>query len=81
MNEETFDKYFVEIQMAMRRYQRTSAGLSGPELLALRREENEALLDILHQQKRALALAAGEPVEPMTQFAKSIVTGMGGNGS
>lgn len=76
---DTFDKYFMEIQMLMRRYQMTAARCETPEdLLALRREENDALLELVQQQKRALSYTAGENVEPMTHFAKVVVTGTGG---
>ena len=75
IDDDTFDKYFMEIQMVLRRYQRTAAGLEGEKLLALRREENEVLLDLLMQQKRALAFAAGEKVEPMVQFGKGVLVG------
>lgn len=78
MNEETFDKFFVEIQMVMRRYQASAVGLTGPELLSLRREETEALLDLVTQQKRAIMHAQGEPVEPMMQFGKGVLIGKGG---
>jgi len=75
MNPETFDSYFVEIQMVLRRYQASSVGLTGPELLALRREETEALLDLITQQKRAIMFAQGEQIEPMMQFGKSVLVG------
>ena len=76
---DVYDRYFIEIQMVLRRYQHTAAKLDGDlaKLLVLRREENEALRDLLEQQRRALAFAAGEPVEPTVQFAKSIVSGRG----
>ena len=77
---DTYDKYFIEIQMVMRRYQITAARCETPEeLLALRREENDALRDLVHQQSRALALLAGETVPPEVQFAKVVVRGLGGS--
>jgi len=75
MNGETFDTYFMEIQMVLRRYQASAVGLTGPELLSLRREETDALLDLVMQQKRAIMFAQGEQIEPMLQFGKGVLVG------
>lgn len=74
-----FDNYFVEIMMVMRRYHGAAARLERPEdILRLRREENEALAEIVRQQGRALAHMAGEAVEPMQHYATAVINGQGG---
>jgi hypothetical protein len=77
-NGEIYDRYFIEIQLVMRRYHAAAATMDdAKKLLELRRQENTALLDLLQQQKRALAYAAGEVVEPETLFAEAVIRGVG----
>ncbi len=75
---ETFKSYNLEIVGIILDYTAASAGLEGPDLIALQKQANVALLDKLGQQKRALAFWSGEPVEPQVHHAQAVLQPVGG---
>jgi len=50
------------------------------EILTLYLSVCDHLIDQITQQKRAIAVMRGEKVEPMTHYAKAVVTGIMGAG-
>lgn len=76
----TFRSYNLEIMGIILDYAAAASGLEGPELIALRKQENAALFDKLNQQKRAIAFIAGEPVAPEVHYAAAVLYPKGGLG-
>ncbi len=80
MDLQVLDNHIHEIQVVIRDYNARCTGKQGAELLALRREMNRAIVDLLGDQARAMAFMAGEKIEPKTVFAEAIIVGEGGIG-
>lgn len=74
------DQHRTEIESILRYDLDKSFGYTDEELLAIRRHENLVLIDLLITHKRVMALMAGEPIEPVTHFAESVLLPAGGGG-
>jgi hypothetical protein len=75
-----FDYHTIEIARIMREHAEIAAGKTGAELLAVRRAENAALMETCARQKRALALLAGDPIEPEMHFGEAVLLPAFGGG-
>jgi len=75
------DSLAREIQQNLVDYNAQANGKTDKaELLRIRLEQNDALKELLRKQRRALALMAGEKIEPEMHFGEAIITGQGGMG-
>jgi len=62
-----------EINRIIADYQIMAIAKDGEALLAIHRDQNRLLIELLVRQKRELDLAAGLPIEPVTHFAEIIL--------
>lgn len=80
MDVQVFDAHIHEVQTVIREFNLRCTGKQGADLLAIRREMNKALVELLTEQARAMAFMAGEKIEPKTHFGEAVIVGRGGVG-
>jgi hypothetical protein len=78
---DTWNHFEKELRGILDDYNIVQLGASAAKYLALRREENKALLEACLRHKRELDLLAGEKVEPVAHEASAtLVASLGGSG-
>jgi hypothetical protein len=50
------------------------------ELLKIRGEQNDVLMETLRKHRRTMDFMAGKAVEPQTHFGEAVLIGVGGTG-
>lgn len=71
----------LELDAVVVEHNKLSLGKTGKELLEIKRAQNHKLQYVLQQQARALALRAGESIEPQVISGEAVllpVFGVGG---
>jgi hypothetical protein len=80
LNGDLFLHHLQEIDDLICQYRDLAEGKDGVELLAVARVGNAAIAELVRQQGRALALLAGEKIEPEVQFGEGVLIGIGAGG-
>jgi hypothetical protein len=80
LNGDLFLHHLQEIDDLICQYRDLAEGKEGPELLAVARAGNAVIAELVRQQGRALALLAGEKIEPEVQFGEGVLIGIGAGG-
>jgi hypothetical protein len=80
LNGDLFLHHLQEIDDLICLYRVLAAGKEGSDLLAVARDGNAAIAELVRQQGRALALLAGEKIEPEVQFGEGVLIGIGAGG-
>jgi hypothetical protein len=71
------DAHMRELQRVLIEFNGQANGVTDKsKLCALRLEQGAAITEMLRQQKRAIDLMMGNPIEPETQFGEAIVQGV-----
>ena len=69
------DAHVTEIKCLLNEYTEKAGSASDDEILAVRREQNAKLLELLQNQKRVMDFFAGEKIEPQTHFGEGVLIG------
>jgi hypothetical protein len=73
------DSLARELQQCLVDYNSRANGITDKAtLLALRLEQNDALVEITRKQRRHLKFMSGEKIEPETHVIEATIIGLGG---
>jgi hypothetical protein len=71
----------IQLQENIVEFNKRANGINDrDQLLALRAEQYEALIEIVHRHKRHIAFMQGKPVEPEMHFGHAVLLPAGGMG-
>lgn len=84
MDKEYIDGLFdmdKEVHLIIEHFNQRATEVSGKDaLIALKIEQNTALIDALKNQRRILAFWQGKPIEPVVHFGEAVLLPVGGMG-